>query len=69
MHSRQPLLGARGTREALPPLATAEQVAATIIYLLSEEASNINGAIIARAAAGPPSEKGAGAGYWRVKYG
>jgi len=53
----------------LPPLATAEQVAATIIYLLSEEASNINGAIIARAAAGPPSEKGAGAGYWQVKSG
>jgi hypothetical protein len=53
----------------LPPLATAEQVAATITYLLSEDASNINGAVIARAAAGPPSEKGAGECYWQVKSG
>jgi NAD(P)-dependent dehydrogenase (short-subunit alcohol dehydrogenase family) len=30
----------------LPAPATAEQVAATITYLLSEDASNINGAII-----------------------
>ena len=31
----------------LPPPATAEQVAATITYLLSDDASNVNGAIIA----------------------
>jgi NAD(P)-dependent dehydrogenase (short-subunit alcohol dehydrogenase family) len=30
----------------LPPPATAEQVAATITYLLSDDASNVNGAII-----------------------
>ena len=56
-------------KATLPPLATAEQVAATITYLLSEDASNINGAVIARAAAGPPSEKGAGECYWQVKSG
>lgn len=32
----------------LPPPATAEQVAATITYLLSEDASNVDGAIIPR---------------------
>lgn len=31
----------------LPPIATSDQVAATIAYILSEEASNINGAVIA----------------------
>lgn len=30
----------------LPPPATAEQIAATITYLLSEDASNMNGAIV-----------------------
>lgn len=31
----------------LPPVATSEQLAATITYVLSDDASNINGAIIA----------------------
>ena len=95
MHSRQPLPGARGTREAVPLCREGARVVAAVISeirlkelvdvepsldlaavttdIASEqdvgEASNINGAIIARAAAGPPSEKGAGAGYWQVKSG
>jgi NAD(P)-dependent dehydrogenase (short-subunit alcohol dehydrogenase family) len=30
----------------IPPVATAEQLAATITWLLSDDASNVNGAIL-----------------------
>ena len=42
----------------LPSVATAEQVAAAITFLLSGDAANINGAILPAMAAGQPSEDG-----------
>ena len=40
----------------IPGVATAEQLAATITWLLSDDASNVNGAICPPTAAGRPSE-------------
>ncbi|WP_200872871.1 hypothetical protein [Microbacterium sp. CH12i] len=43
---RQDLPGWRRSRAAIPSIATAEQLAASITFLLSDDAVNINGAIL-----------------------
>jgi len=42
-------------QSTIPSVATAERLAATICWLLSDDASNVNGAILPPTAAGRPS--------------